>query len=238
MLIGGHGDQKAKESKVTILRALEKGVNWIDTAPIYGLGRSEEAVGKAIKELHDKPIIATKCGRVWDKNENIYDCLKKESIRYQVEASLRRLKIDVIDLYQIHWPIPDEEIEEAWDTMADLVKEGKVRYGGVSNFGIERLRRIQAIHPVASLQIPYSMLKRRVEDKLFAYCSTNDIGVIVYSPLETGLLTGRFRREHLQDLLKNHPRREEPLFQESKLSAVFELTEGLRPIARKNGRTP
>jgi len=178
------GPQDDKNSVATIRRALERGINWIDTAPVYGLGHSEEVVGRAIRGLGDNPIIATKFGRVWSKDGDISGCLKKESIRSEVEASLKRLQIDVIDFYQIHWPDPDEDVEEAWGTITDLAKDGKVRYAGVSNFSVEQLKRIQPIHPVASLQPPYSMLERGTEDGLLGYCSANNIGVIVYSPMQ------------------------------------------------------
>lgn len=233
----GWGPQGEKESIATIRHALELGINWIDTAPIYGLGRSEEVVGKAIKGLREQPIIATKCGLVWDEKRRISNRLKKESIRAEVEASLRRLKIDVIDLYQIHWPTPDEEVEEAWGTIAELIKEGKVRYGGVSNFSVEQLKRIQPIHPVASLQPPYSMLERGVEEERLGYCSANDIGVIVYSPMQKGLLTGKVTREWVQNLPTDDHRREDSRFQEPALSVNLELVEGLRPIAKENGMT-
>jgi len=231
------GPQDDRESIATILHALEMGVNWIDTAAVYGLGHSEEIVGKAIEGLRDKPIVATKCGLVWDKNGNISNRLKEESIRSEVEASLKRLKVDVIGLYQIHWPIPDEDIEEAWRTIADLVDEGKIRYAGVSNFNVEQLERIQDIHSIASLQPPYSMLRREAEDELLGFCAENDIGIIAYSPMERGLLTGKFSRERVQNLPEDDQRREETRFQEPELSANLELVEGLRRIAEKRGKT-
>lgn len=232
------GPQDDRESIATILRALELGVNWIDTAPLYGLGRSEKVVGKAIEGLRDKPIIATKCGLVWDKDGNISNSLKEESIRSEVEASLKRLKIGAIDLYQIHWPIPDEDIEEAWGAIADLVKEGKIRYAGASNFSVEQLERIQAIHPIASLQPPYNMLRRDVEDELLDFCAANDIGVITYSPMEKGLLTGKFSKKRVQNLPEDDHRHRDSRFQEPELSANLELAKGLRGIAEKSGRTP
>ncbi len=231
------GPQDDRESISTIRRALEKGINWIDTAPVYGLGHSEEIVGKAIKESRDRPIIATKCTRLWDKDGNPYGCLKKESIRSEVERSLKRLKIEVIDLYQIHWSDPDEDIEEAWSAIKDLVIEGKVRYAGVSNFSVEQIRRIQPIHPVASLQPPYSMIERGIEEELLHYCSANNIGVIVYSPMQKGLLTGKFTREHMQSLPQDDHRREDPHFQEPELGANLKLVEDLCSIAEKSGRT-
>ena len=234
----GWGPQDDEESVATIRYALEQGVNWIDTAPVYGLGHSEEVVGKAIKGLREKVIIATKCGLVWGKRGKISGRLKGESTRREVEESLRRLDIEVIDLYQIHWPDPDREIEEAWSTMADLVKEGKVRYIGVSNFNIEQLERIRSIHPVASLQPPYSILNRGIEDELLNYCQAHDIGVIVYSPLECGLLTGKYTKESIQNLPEDDWRRtKNPHFRKPELSANLKLVEELRPIAERNGRT-
>jgi len=229
------GPQDDRESISTIRRALEKGINWIDTAPVYGLGHSEEIVGKAIKESRDRPIIATKCSRLWDKDGNPYGCLKKESIRSEVERSLRSLKIEVVDLYQIHWPDPDEDIEEAWSAIKDLIKEGKVRYAGVSNFSVEQIRRIQVIHPVASLQPPYSMLERGIEEELLHYCSANNIGVIVYSPMQKGILTRKFTRERVKNLPRDDHRREDPHFQEPELSANVKLVEDLRSIAERSG---
>ena len=231
------GPQDDRESISAIQRALELGINWIDTAAVYGLGHSEEIVARAIRGLKDKPIIATKCERVWDKNGNIFGRLKKKSIRAEVEASLKRLKIEVIDLYQIHWPEPDEDIEEAWDTMAGLIKEGKIRYAGVSNFNLRQLKRAQAIHPVASFQPPYSMLERNIEKELLKYCSVNNIGVVTYSPMQKGLLTGKFTRERVQNLPEDDHRRRDPRFQEPELSANLKLVKELRPIAEKNGRT-
>jgi aryl-alcohol dehydrogenase-like predicted oxidoreductase len=212
-------------------------VNWIDTAPVYGLGHSEEVVGTAIKGLRRKPVIATKCGRVWDKNRKISHCLKEKSIRAEVEASLKRLGVSAIDLYQIHWPVPDEDIEEAWGTIADLVKEGKVRYAGVCNFHVEHLERIQSIHPVASLQPPYNMITRGVEDELLGYCAEKGIGVITYSPMGKGLLTEKLGRTWVQGLAEDDHRRRDAHFQEPELSANLKLVEGLRRIAQKDHRT-
>lgn len=231
------GPQDDSESISAIQHAVELGINWIDTAPVYGLGHSEEIVGKAIKGLRDKLIIATKCERVWDKDGNIFGRLKKESIHSEVEESLKRLKIGVIDLYQIHWPEPDEDIEEAWTALGDLIKEGKIRYAGMSNFNLEQLKRIQPIHPVASFQPPYSMLERGIEKELLEYCSENNIGVIVYSPMQKGLLTGKFTRERVQNLPEDDHRRRDPRFQEPELSANFKLVEELRLLAEKSGRT-
>jgi aryl-alcohol dehydrogenase-like predicted oxidoreductase len=234
----GWGPQDDDESIAAIRRALDLGINWIDTAAVYGLGHSEEIVGQAITGRRDEVIIATKCGRVWDEGSTTpYGRLKAESVRREAEASLRRLNVEVIDLYQIHWPDPDQDIEEAWGVIADLIREGKVRYGGVSNFSVEQLKRVQAIHPVASLQPPYSMLRRGTEENLLPYCAANDIGVIVYSPMQAGLLTGKFTKERAANLPDEDWRKRNPYFQEPELSANLALVEKLRPIAERNGRT-
>ena len=231
------GPQDDDESIAAIRKALELGINWIDTAAIYGLGHSEEVVGKAIKGIAKRPIIATKCGLVWDEKGNISNRLKKESIRAEVEASLRRLNIDVIDLYQIHWPIPDEDIEEGWETMARLVQEGKIRYAGLSNFNVSQLKRSQLIHPVASLQPPYSMLKRDVERDILPYCGQNSIGVVVYSPMQKGLLTGKITRERVNAFPPDDHRRGDPEFNEPLLSHNLDLVDKLTAIAQKHGKT-
>jgi aryl-alcohol dehydrogenase-like predicted oxidoreductase len=234
----GWGPQDDADSIATIHRALDLGINWIDTAAGYGHGHSEEIVGKAIAGRRDEVIIATKCGILWKEDgSDIYGHLKADSIRREVEDSLRRLNVDVIDLYQIHWPWPDEDIEEGWSTIADLIKEGKVRYGGVSNFSVEQLKRIQPIHPVASLQPPYSMLVRETEEELLPYCAANNIGVIVYSPMQSGLLTGKITKERVANFPDDDWRKtRSPHFQEPQLSINLEFVEGLRPIAARNGR--
>lgn len=234
----GWGSQDDADSIATIHRALDLGINWIDTAAGYGKGHSEEVVGKAIAGRRDEVFIATKCGILWKEDgSDIYGHLKADSLRREVEDSLRRLNVEVIDLYQIHWPLPDEDIEEGWSTIADLVKEGKVRHGGVSNFSVEQLKRIQPIHPVASLQPPYSMIVRGVEEELLPYCAANKIGVIVYSPMQAGLLTGKFTKERVESLPEDDWRRGAPFFQEPQLSVNLTLVETLRPIAERNGRT-
>lgn len=232
------GPQDDKESIEAIHRAMDLGVNWIDTAAVYGLGHSEEVVGRAIKGLMKRPIIATKCGLVWDDNGNITNRLKRESIRREVEASLRRLKIDVIDLYQIHWPVPDGDIEEAWEEMSRLVSEGKVRYIGVSNFSVSQMERIASIHPIASLQPPYSMLRRDAEREVLPYCAEKNIGVVVYSPMQKGLLTGKVTKEWVMNLPPDDHRRNDPMFQEPQLGLNMELVEKLRGIGAKYGKTP
>jgi aryl-alcohol dehydrogenase-like predicted oxidoreductase len=231
------GPQDDQASISAIHRALELGVNWIDTAPAYGLGHAEEVVGRALKELRQRPIVATKCGLVWNRQKEITGKLKKASIRAEVEASLRRLQVEAIDLIQIHWPWPVEDIEEGWSAIADAVKEGKVRYAGVSNFSIGQMGQVQPIHPVASLQPPYSLLSREVEKDLLPYCAAQNIGVIAYSPMQKGLLTGKITRQRMEQLPKDDHRRNDPQFKEPLLSANLELAEGLRPIARQYGRT-
>ncbi len=234
----GWGPQDDEESVSTIHRALDLGINWIDTAPAYGLGHSEEIVGRVIAARRGRPIIATKCGRVWDDPSagRVKGRLSAKSVRAEAEASLRRLGVDVIDLYQIHWPDPDHQIEEAWEEIARLVDEGKVRYAGVSNFTVAQIRRVQQIHPVASLQPPYSMIRREVENELLDYCLQNDIGVIPYSPMQAGLLTGKFTRESVRSLPVDDWRRRSAHFNEPELSANLDLVERLRPIATGAGR--
>jgi aryl-alcohol dehydrogenase-like predicted oxidoreductase len=233
----GWGPQDDRDSAATIRRALDLGINWLDTAPVYGLGHSEEVIGATLQGLAEKPIIATKCGRVWHEDGGISGNLKPEGLRAEVEASLRRLKVEVIDLYQIHWPDPDHDIEEGWGAIADLVREGKLRYAGVCNFSLEQLKRIQPIHPVASLQPPYSMLARGVEAEHLAYCAAHDIGVIPYSPMQKGLLTGKVTREWVGELEENDHRRRDPNFREPKLSENLKFVDGLRAIAEKRGGT-
>ncbi|MDK2896628.1 MAG: hypothetical protein PWP04_748 [Candidatus Atribacteria bacterium] len=231
------GPQNDQESIETIHQALDMGINWIDTAAVYGLGHSEEIVGRAIKGMKERPFIATKCGRVWDDQGRITGNLTRESVRREAENSLRRLGVEVIDLFQIHWPDPDYQIEEGWATIADLIKEGKIRYGGVSNFNVEQLKRIQKIHPVASLQPPYSMLRREAEKELFPYCAEQHIGVIVYSPMQKGLLTGKITPERVKNFAPDDHRRNDSMFQEPQLSSNLKLVEKLRSIAEKEGRS-
>ena len=233
----GWGPQDDRDSIATIQKALDLGINWIDTAAVYGLGHSEEIVGKAIAGRRDQVVIATKCGLVWNEKGNVFGRLKAWSVRQELEASLRRLNVDVIDLYQIHWPNPAEDIEEAWEEMARAVEQGKVRYIGVSNFSVEQIKRVQKIHPVASLQPPYSMLRREIEADLLPFCAENQIGVIAYSPLASGLLTGRFTRERLQQLPPDDWRRRSPAFNEPELTANLELVDRLKEIASRYNRT-
>jgi aryl-alcohol dehydrogenase-like predicted oxidoreductase len=231
------GPQDDGDSLRAIHRALDLGINWIDTAPASGLGHCEEVVGQALAGLAQRPIVATKCGRCWDEQRQLFPRIKRESILAEAEASLRRLRLETIDLYQIHWPQPDEDIEEAWEAVTSLVQSGKVRYAGVSNFNRAQLERIRPIAPIASLQPPYSMLVRGIEAELLPYCAEHQIGVIVYSPMQKGLLTGKVTREWVDKLAADDHRRNDPQFQEPKLSANLTLVDGLKTIAARSGKT-
>lgn len=234
----GWGPQDDKDSISTIHRAVELGINWIDTAPVYGEGHSEEVIAEALKGVKGKVYIATKCGiSVDEKKEDLVFTLKKENILKEVETSLRKLRTDVIDIYMIHAPFPEEDIEDAWGVLANLVKEGKIRYAGVSNFTLEHLKRIQPIHPVAFLQPQYSMLERTIEEEVLDYCAANDIGVIVFSPMHRGLLTGKFTKERAESLPKDDNRLTLDDFHEPYLSANLQFVEKLRPIAERNNKT-
>ena len=234
------GSQDDNDSIAAIHRALELGVNWIDTAAVYGLGHSEEVVARALKSwTGPRPYIFTKCGLRWDAQGNVQKLLSADSIRREVEDSLRRLSLEVIDLYQIHWP-PDPDssaLEEGWSTLADLKREGKVRWIGVSNFNVRQLRRAQAIAPVTSLQPPYSLVHREIEAEILPYCLREGIGVIVYSPMASGLLTGAMTRERAARLPKDDWRRTNPDFTEPNLSRNLELVERLREIAKRHNRS-
>lgn len=235
------GEQDDNDSIAAIHRALELGVNWIDTAAVYGLGHSEEVVGRALKSWSgSKPYIFTKCGLRWDAKGNVQKVLSADSLRREVEDSLRRLAVDVIDLYQIHWPPePDSpQLEEGWSTLANLTREGKVRWIGVSNFDVKQLRRAKAIAPVTSLQPPYSLVNRQAEEDILPYCLREGIGVIVYSPMASGLLTGAMTRERAAKLPKDDWRSSHPDFNEPNLSRNLALVERLREIAKRHGRSP
>ncbi|AVH67215.1 aldo/keto reductase [Nostoc sp. 'Peltigera membranacea cyanobiont' N6] len=232
----GWGAQDDRESIEAINRALDLGVNWIDTAAIYGLGHSEEVVAKALKGRSSRPYIFTKCSMIWDEKGEIGRSLKADSVRREVEASLRRLDIETIDLYQIHWPNPDSDIEEGWTTLAKLKDEGKVRYIGVSNFNVEQLKRIQNIAPVTSLQPPYSLVKPDVEKEILPFCKENNIGVIVYSPMQSGLLTGKMTSERIANLPDDDWRKESSEFQKPRLSRNLKLVEVLQQIGKQYDR--
>jgi aryl-alcohol dehydrogenase-like predicted oxidoreductase len=234
------GSQDDNESVAAIHRALELGVNWIDTAAVYGLGHSEEVVGRALKEWRGpRPYVFTKCGLRGDATGEVQKVLSAASIRGEVEDSLRRLSVDLIDLYQIHWP-PDPDsaaLEEGWSTLADLKREGKVRWIGVSNFNVQQLQRAQAIAPVTSLQPRYSLVHREIDDEILPYCLREGIGVIVYSPMASGLLTGAMTRERAARLPKDDWRRGHPDFTEPNLSHNLALVEHMREIANRHNRS-
>lgn len=227
----GWGSQDDKESIAVIQRALELGINWIDTAAVYGLGHSEEIVGQALKEYSgERPYVFTKCSRVWNEKGEISSSLKADSIKREVENSLRRLQVDVIDLYQMHWPNPESDLEEGWSTMAQLKKEGKVRYIGVSNFNVEQMQRAERIAHVDTLQPPYSLIRPDVEKDVLRYCEQQDIGVVVYSPMMSGLLTGSMNPERVQKMPEDDWRKRNAEFQEPRLSHNLELANLLSEI--------
>jgi aryl-alcohol dehydrogenase-like predicted oxidoreductase len=233
----GWGEQDDKASVAAIHRALELGVNWIDTAAVYGMGHSEEIVAVALRTWPGpRPYVFTKCGLRWDERGYIHRSLTADSIRRECEDSLRRLNVDVIDLYQIHWPT--EDLEEGWTAMAQLQKEGKVRWIGVSNFNVEEMRRAKAIAPITSLQPPYSLVRREVEEGTLPYCRSEGLGVIVYSPMASGLLTGTMTRERAASLPDTDWRSRDLEFQEPRLSKNLALVERLRQVGQKYGRPP
>lgn len=236
--VGSMGPQNEADSVPAIHAALDHGMNWIDTAALYGLGHSEEVVARAIARTNPRPHIFTKCERVWDQNGNVGASLKAASIRRECEDSLRRLKVDAIDLYQIHWPEPDEDIEEGWTEMARLKEEGKVRWIGVSNFSVSQMKRAQSIAPITSLQPPYSLVTREVEREILPYSKANNIGVIVYSPMSAGLLTGTMTKERVANFAEEDWRRRLPNFQEPLLSRNLRMVEHLREIGKRHGRSP
>ena len=237
----GWGPQDDEQSIAAIRRALELGVNWIDTAAVYGLGHSEEIVAKALFGWKGKrPLVFTKCGLLGDEKGNVYQSFAVRSVRKECEDSLRRLKVDSIDLYQMHWPPGDNGpgLEEAWSAMADLKAEGKVRWIGVSNFNVDQIKRAQAIAPVTSLQPPYSILRRDIESEILPYCIEQGIGVIVYAPMFSGLLTGAMTRERAASLPTDDWRKRHPAFNEPQLSRNLAFVERLREIGKQHGRSP
>jgi aryl-alcohol dehydrogenase-like predicted oxidoreductase len=231
------GPQDDDESIAAIRRALDAGLNWIDTAAVYGLGHSEEVVARALDGRSNQPYVFTKCERVWDDKGEIGGSLKRDSIRRECEASLRRLRRDVIDLYQVHWPMPEQEIEEGWSAMAELQKEGKVRWFGVSNFNAVQMERARKIAPITSLQPPYSILSPEIEQDQLPYCRQHNIGVIVYSPMKSGMLTGAMTRERIAAMPDDDFRKRAPTFQEPKLSRNLRLADLLKQIGARHERT-
>jgi aryl-alcohol dehydrogenase-like predicted oxidoreductase len=234
----GWGHQDDKDSVDAIHAALDAGWNWIDTAAVYGLGHAEEVVGRSIQRRSSRPYIFTKCARVWDADRKIGKRLKADSVKKECEDSLRRLNVDTIDLYQIHWPEPDEDIEEGWSALAELQKEGKVRWIGVSNFSRSQMERVAPIARITSLQPPYNILSPEIEKEILPYCEENGIGMIVYSPMKSGLLTGAMTRERIAAMPADDFRQRTPNFQEPLLTRNLALVEVLRGIANRHGRTP
>jgi len=234
----GWGEQDDEQSIAAIHRALELGVNWIDTAAQYGFGHSEEVVGRALAGLDERPLVFTKGGQPEGPNRSTVQTLKRDSLLRECEASLRRLAVDAIDLYQIHFPIPDEELEEGWTTLVELKEGGLVRHIGASNFSVEQLQRAQAIAPVEALQPPYSLLDRQVEEDVLPFCEREGIGVIVYSPMASGLLSGKMTRERIEGLPDDDWRRRSERFREPALSRNLELVERLQRVGERHGVTP
>jgi aryl-alcohol dehydrogenase-like predicted oxidoreductase len=234
----GWGAQDDNDSIAAIHHALELGVNWIDTAAQYGFGHSEEVVGRALAGLAERPSVFTKGGQPEGPGRTTTQSLKRDSLRREAEGSLSRLGVAAIDLYQIHWPIPDEDIEEGWSTLVELRDEGLLRHIGVSNFDVEQLRRIQAIAPVETLQPPYSLLARGVEDEILPYAEREGIGVIAYSPMGSGLLTGRMTRDRIESLPEDDWRKHSEQFTEPRLTRNLELVDRLQEVAERHGTSP
>ncbi|HKN21580.1 MAG TPA: aldo/keto reductase [Terracidiphilus sp.] len=234
----GWGPQDDNDSIAAIHRALDLGINWIDTAAVYGLGHSEEVVGRAVKSSTHKPYIFTKCSMRWHADRSIYNSLKAASLAEEVEASLRRLQVEAVDLYQIHWPNPDGEIEEGWEALNRMREQGKLRWIGVSNFNVDQMKRAQKIAPITSLQPPYSMLRRAIEAEVLPFAQASGIGVINYSPMLSGLLSGKMTAERIAALPLDDWRRKNVEFSEPRLSRNLRLVELLRTIGNEHGVTP
>ena len=228
------GDQDDNDSIRAIEHALDLGINWIDTAPVYGLGHSEEVVARALKNSPHKPYVFTKCSMRWSEDRKIYRSLKRDSLREELEASLRRLNLDTIDLYQIHWPNPEAELEEGWETLARLKEEGKLRYIGVSNFSVQQIKQVQRIAPVTSLQPPYSLINAKAQDELLPFCLENNIGVINYSPMTAGLLAGKMSAERVANMPSDDWRKKNPNFNEPKFSRNLRIADLLTEIGKQH----
>src|ERR1035437_3097442 len=233
----GWGPQDDADSVAAIGRALELGVNWIDTAPVYGFGRSEEVVGRAVAKMADRPFIFTKCGLEGRNGAGVNE-LKAATIERQCEESLRRLGVEAIDLLQIHWPIPAEDIGEGWAACVALLSAGKVRHIGVSNFDVAQLERVNALATVETLQPPYSLIERGIEDEILPYCVAEGVGVLAYSPMASGLLTGAFSAERVAALPEDDFRSHVPHFQEPELSRNLAATKRLRQVGARHDASP
>ena len=232
----GWGAQDDARSIGTIHRALERGIDWIDTAPIYGLGHSETVVGRALREATLRPYVFTKCGLVWGDDRVSY-VLKRASIMQQVDASLRRLGVDVLDLCQVHWPNPEEDIEEAVETLQELKSRGKIRYLGVSNFSLEQLERVRPLAEITSQQPPYSLVVPQADEEILPYCQEHGIGVINYSPMASGLLSGKMSRERLRSLPDDDWRKHNKRFKEPEVTVNLKLADALAKIGSRRGRS-
>jgi aryl-alcohol dehydrogenase-like predicted oxidoreductase len=234
----GWGSQEDEESIAAIQHALKHGINWIDTAAAYGFGHSEEVVGRALEGVSERPYVFTKCSLLEGPGRRVEHSLKRDSVLREAEASLERLNIDAIDLYQIHWPNPEADLEEGWRALAELKEQGLVRHIGVSNFDVDQLRRIQGIAPVETLQPQYSLIERDVERDVLPFCRREGIGVIVYSPMGSGLLSGGMTRERIQNMPDDDWRRDDPRFQDPQLTENLELVERLSAIAERHDTVP
>lgn len=232
------GPQEDEQSVAAIHRALEHGVNWIDTAAAYGFGRSEQVVGRALEGLSERPYVFTKCSLLEGPGRRVMHSLKRDSVLREAEASLERLRIGAIDLYQIHWPNPVEDIEEGWAALAELKEQGLVRHIGVSNFDVGQMRRIQPVAPIETLQPPYNLIERDVEEDVLPFARSEGMGVIVYSPMGSGMLTGRMTRERIAGLPEDDWRKRDPRFNEPELSQNLELVERLKAVADRHGTVP
>jgi aryl-alcohol dehydrogenase-like predicted oxidoreductase len=234
----GWGPQDDADSIAAIRAAIDAGWNWIDTAAVYGLGHSEEVVSKALEGVAIRPYVFTKCGLIWDDKGDVSRVLKRDSIRLECEASLRRLKVDCIDLYQIHWPDPDADVEEGWETMARLKEEGKARWIGVSNFSAAQMKRAAAIAPITSLQPPYNIITPGIEAEALPYCAAHNIGVLAYSPMKSGMLTGKMTRQRIAAMPDDDYRKRTPNFKEPLVTRNLALVQLLREIGAAHSRTP
>jgi len=226
----GWGAVDDNKSVKAIHRAFDLGINWIDTAAVYGLGHSEEVVARALKGKRNEVFLATKCGMIWDDQRRVRIHASPKSIRNEIDASLKRLQTDYIDLYQIHWPDPETPIEDSWETLVQLKKDGKVKYIGVCNFDVPLLEKCQTISAIQSLQPPYSLLRKQIEQDILPYCLKNNIGVVAYSPMQAGLLTGKF---DYNKLAEDDWRRKGKYFQEPYLTRALDFIKKLIPTATK-----
>jgi aryl-alcohol dehydrogenase-like predicted oxidoreductase len=234
----GWGPQDDEESIAAIHHALELGINWIDTAAAYGFGHSEEVVGRALRGVEQRPYVFTKASLLEGPGRKVLHSLKRDSIRREAEASLARLGVDAIDLYQIHWPDPEADIEEGWAAMNELKDEGLVRHIGVSNFSAEQMRRIQSIGPVETLQPPYSLIAREVEPEILPFAEREGIGVIVYSPMGSGLLTGKMTHGRIESLSDDDWRKDDARFREPQLSDHLATADRVGAVASRLGASP